>query len=92
MKQLYRIAYERPGGVAGITFSAADTVAAVEFSELWEHLCGVKVLTLKPLGSSKIQPKAYTRTSRPLTGGLESPLDATLTQDEQFQLEIGRRG
>ena len=77
MKQLYRIAYERPGGVAGITFSAADTIAAVEFSELWEHLCGVKVLTLKPLGSSKIQPRPYGRTSRSLTGVPSSPPEAT---------------
>ena len=104
MKQLYRISYERPGGVAGITFSAADTIAAVEFSELWEHLCGVRVLTLKPLGSSKIQLRPYTRTSRSKTGGLGSPLPATevsvpslppaatLSQEELFQLEARQDG
>ncbi len=61
MTQLYRIAYERKGQICGVTFSAPDAVSAADFSELWEKTCGCPVLTLKPLGVSKVLTPPWER-------------------------------
>lgn len=65
MRQLYRQTYLRGGSPRSITFSAADAVSAAEFSELWEHLSGCPVLTLKPIGRSKIPEHPWTRRKLP---------------------------
>ena len=61
MTQLYRIAYLIKGRVGGITFSAADSLDAADFSELWERVVGCPVLTLKPIGASKIPQPPWER-------------------------------
>ena len=61
MTQLYRITYARKGTPCSVTFSAPDVLSAADFSELWEKTCGCPVLTLKPIGVSKIPDIDYKR-------------------------------
>lgn len=58
---LHRLTYIRDGQPRGVTFAGADLVEALEFAELWERVTRCPVLTIKPLGASKI-------TTRPLGG------------------------
>ena len=86
---LYRITYVRVTYPCSVTFSAADTIDAAEFSELWEAVTKLPVLTLKPIGESKFPGKphqpGYAR--RPPPGLIAVDKDE-LTKEEQFQLEI----
>jgi hypothetical protein len=94
MSQLWRICYVRDGAPRNVTCFAADAIAAAEFSELWERMLGCPVLTVKPLGASKIAPAAYTR-RRALLGVnsvTRSEAADALTAEEQFQLELKERG
>ena len=51
---LWRTCYQRKdGSVSGLTFWAADLVAALEFERIWERMAGVKPLTLKAIGPSR---------------------------------------
>jgi len=50
---LYRLCYLREGKMRGVTFFAGDLVAALEIEQMWERLAKVKVLTIKPVGSSR---------------------------------------
>lgn len=63
MTQLYRQTYLRKGRPCSVTFSAPDAVSAAEFSELWERVVGCPVLTLVPLGRSKIPSPPWERWS-----------------------------
>ena len=84
---LYRLTYADPTTPRSIIFSAADTIAAAEFSELWEAVMKLPVLTLKPIGSSKFPDKLYQPgyARRPPPGLIAVD---ELTKEEQFQLEI----
>ena len=61
MTQLYRACYLRDGFPRGVTFSAADTDEAVEFSAFWEKTTKCPVLTLKEIGQSKIKEQKQLR-------------------------------
>lgn len=95
MTQLYRITYLRAACPCSVTFSAADAVDAAEFSALWEQVAGLPVLTLVPLGPSKILSPSYRR-ARPGVnpGKMTSPGDLpplkqdSLSPEESFQLEV----
>lgn len=60
-KQLYRAVYARGSTVVGVTFSAADLIAAVRWSEAWERMTGCPVLTLKPEPASPFTKQFYQR-------------------------------
>lgn len=51
---LHRITYIQDGAPRGVTFAGANMVEALEFAELWERVTKCPVLTIKPLGASKI--------------------------------------
>ena len=95
MSQLWRICYVRDGAPRNVTCFAADALAAAEFADLWERMLGCPVLTVKPLGGSKITPPAYTR-RRALPGvnsATQSRVNSVtrseaLSSEEQFQLEL----
>ena len=90
--QLYRITYLREGFPRSVTFFAADAVEAAAWSEVWEALAGVEVLTIKPIGISKFPEHPWQRTSQALPGAPNHPGSAAdaseLTQEELFQSEI----
>lgn len=56
MPQLFRICYLREHRPVGVTFSAADLVTAMEFSEAWEARTKCPVLTLRALPASRFNP------------------------------------
>ena len=90
---LYRQTYLRNSKPASVTFSAADAADAADFSELWEKVAKLPVLTLVPIGSSKFPSPPYSRTSQALPGGgavgaLSPKAQAKLTKEEQFQLDV----
>lgn len=58
---LYRLTYTRSGAPCSATFSAADAIEAAEFSTLWERTIKLPVLTMVPLGISKIPDIDYKR-------------------------------
>jgi len=48
---LFRITYIRGDKPRGVTFHGADYVEALQFADLWEHVTGCPVLTIKPIKS-----------------------------------------
>ena len=58
---IWRLCYVRSSVPKGVTFFAADLVAATVFTDLWERMTKCPVLTLKPLGISRFTKKGKLR-------------------------------
>ena len=58
---LFRACYVRDGFPRGVTFSAADLVEALWFSDFWEKITKCPVLTLKQVGRAKFTARGKLR-------------------------------